>query len=214
MILQNDGIQHAPVSLSRYGQNPYGGNLYRVVFAPSVKHLIGGKWKDGATEYRLRTTYRHLGNEWVLERWLSAEEFCKMTPEQYEVRFRNESGLLTMGPYPTQGVYVLCNDGPIKPEAIPSVGTLIEAIEFGRNNKSHSRDIANRQLLQAAVEHEEKSQDDAMLDSIREKRPAFGNRPTSFAGNVHSTKSKVNLTRPAPFAPGGMKVLKENKANA
>src|ERR1700743_3212185 len=135
-IIVNDGGQHAPVPLARYGQNPFGGNLYRCVFAPSVKHLIGGKWKDGATEYRLRTTYRHLGNEWILERWVSAEEYCKMSPEQYEIRFRNASGLLTMGPYPTQGVYVLCNDGPIKPEAIPSVGKLIAAIECARRNTS------------------------------------------------------------------------------
>lgn len=205
--------QHYPMPLARYGLNPYAKPLYRVVFAPSVRHLIGGRWRDGSVEYRSRPTYSNMGNEWVLERWISGEEFAKMSREQYEIRFKNESGLFTMGPYPTEGIYFLCNDAPLHPTAINDVGKLIEAIEFGRRNKSHEREIENGLLWQKEIDQREKVTDDIMLGRIQELRPAFGNRPTSFRGNVHTTKSKVDLSRPAPFKPGGMKVFKE-KVNA
>lgn len=205
--------QHYPVSMARFGLTPYGNNLYRIVFAPSVRHLIGGRWRDGRVEYRSRPTYGNMGNEWVLERWLPAEEFCQMTREEYEIRFRNESGLFTMGPYPTEGVYFLCNDAPVRPEAIDSIGKLIEGIEFGRRNRSHARVVENQQLIAADLAANEKAEDDLMLSRIQEKRPAFGNRPTSFRGGVHSTKSKVEMHRAAPFKPGGMKIIKE-PANA
>lgn len=205
--------QHYPMPMERYGSTPAGKNLYRVVFAPSVRHLIGGRWKDGCVEYRSRPTYSHIGNEWILERWISAEHFCRMGKHDYEIRFRNESGLFTMGPYPSDGVYVMCCDAPLHPSAIEAVSGLIEAIEFGLRNKSHEREVQNGILLKEDTDKREKANDDLMLSMIQEKRPAFGNRPTSFNGGVHSTKSKVNLSRPAPFKPGGMKILKE-KVNA
>lgn len=107
----------------------------------------------------------------------------------------------------------MCMDAALHPSAITAVSKLIEGIEFGRRNKSHAREVENNILLQEDVAMREKTSDDLMLAKIQEKRPAFGNRPTSFSGGVHSTKSKVNLTRPAPFKPGGMKIIKE-KANA
>lgn len=205
--------QHYPISMARFGLNPYGANLYRLVFAPSVRHLIGGRWRDGSVEYRSRPTYSKIGNEWILERWISAKEYCDMTAEEYEIRFRNESGLFTMGPYPSEGVYTLCCDAAIRPEAIDSIGKLIEGIEFGRRNKSHERIVENQQLIAADLATDEKVQDDLMLSRIQENRPAFGNRPTSFRGGVHSTKSKVEMHHAAPFKGGGMKVFKE-PANA
>ena len=204
--------QHYPVPMERYGLNPYGKNLYRVVFAPSVRHLVGGRWKDGCVEYRSRPSYSHIGNEWILERWFTGDEFCSMSREAYEIRLRNETGLFTMGPYPSEGTYVMCLDSPLLPAAIQSVGKLIEGIEFGRKNKSHEREVQNRLLLEADIAKREQAADDVMLDKIREKRPAFGNRPTSFAGGVHSTKTKADFKITAPFGRG-IRVLKE-KANA
>lgn len=205
--------QHYPISMARFGLNPYGANIYRIVFAPSVRHLIGGRWRDGSVEYRSRPTYSKIGNEWILERWVSAKEFCGMTREEYEIRFRGESGLFTMGPYPYEGTYTLCGDAALKKDAIPSIGKLIEGIEHGRRNMSHARTMENYRLIAEDLAAEEKSQDDLILSRIQEKRPAFGNRPTSFRGGVHSTKSKVEMHHAAPFKGGGMKVFKE-PANA
>lgn len=210
-------VQHYPINLTNYGKNPYGGNLYRVVFAPSVRHLVGGKWKDGTTEYRSRPTYRHLGNEWILERWVTGEDFCRMSRTDYEIRFRNESGLFTMGPYPVEGTYVMCMDSPIKVEAIPSIGQLIAGIEFGRNNRSREREVKNHQLMNEDLAASENATDQLLLDKIKELRPAFGNRPTSFASSngssgIHSTKSTTlnNAPKFLPKKSGGLKVLKEN----
>lgn len=107
----------------------------------------------------------------------------------------------------------MCKDAPLKPEAVISVSEIIKGIEFGRRNRSKERETQNGLMLAADLVASEKAKDDLMLDRIQELRPAFGNRPTSFSGGVHSTKSKVDMNRPAPFKPGGMKVLKEN-ANA
>ena len=197
------------VPIARFGSNPYGKPLYRVVFAPTVRHLVGGKWRDGSVEYRSRPSYSHIGNEWILERWITAEEYCNMTREAYERRFRNASGLLTMGPYPSEGVYVMCMDAPIKVEAIHGISTIIEGIEFGRRNRSIARTIENGQLLAADLAASEKAKDDLMLDRISSLRPAFGNRPTSFAGRVHSTKSAPNLKiSPLNIKPGSFGIMK------
>lgn len=209
---------HYSADLTRYGSNPYGEPLYRVVFAPSVRHLVGGRWRDGAVEYRSRPTYGHIGNEWVLERWVPAHEYCGMSQSDYEIRFRNETGLFTMGPYPSNGTYVMCMDSPIKVEAISTVGKLIEGIEHGRRNASISRSAKNKELIAADLIASEKAKDDFMLDKIKESRPAFGNRPTSFAPTkhsqgVHSTKSNVVLDKKAPFniTPGSLRAFKETE---
>lgn len=203
-------VQHYPMDLSHYGSTPNGGNLYRLVFAPSVRNLIGGTWADGVTEYRSRPTYRNLGNEWVLERWLSPQEYYGMTQEVYERTKIMKNGMFAGGPWQSEGHYFMCMDAPIRVEAIPSIGKLIEGIEFGRRNKSNERDQLNRQLAQLEVEQEQNNTDTLLLDKIRELRPSFGNRPTSFAGGVHSSKSKFDFNRPAPFKPGGgLKVLQE-----
>lgn len=211
----NGTPQHYPMDLSRYGQNPYGENLYRLVFAPSIRHTVGGTWADGAIEYRSRPTYRQLGNEWVLERWLSPQEYYGMTKDAYEKNKVMQNGMYAGGPWSERGMYFMCMDAAIRVEAIPSISKLIEGIEFGRNNRSHEREMLNRQLADIELAKQEKAEDDKMLDRIKELRPAFGNRPTSFAGGVHSTKSSVTLIGQSPFkmSPGSLKVIKE-KANA
>ena len=40
-------LRHFPtLPMAVYGLNQYGENLYRVVFAESRRHLIGGQWRD------------------------------------------------------------------------------------------------------------------------------------------------------------------------
>jgi len=189
--------QHWPLPMGRFGKTPTGANLYRIVFAPSVKMLVGGKWPDGRAEYRVRPAYRHVGNEWVLERWLSAQEFTGMTEAQYQIRYRDPStGLLTCGPYPVSGAYFMCMDAPIKPEALDSVEKIIAGIEFSRKHRSADRYRKNAELIQEDLRQQEAAQDSELLAKIQEARPAFGVRPSNIGGMIHSTKSK-NIVIPA-----------------
>jgi hypothetical protein len=105
-----DGPTHYPYPMSRFGLNPYGQPLWRIVFADSVRRLIGGKWPDGAEEYRLSKVYTgpHAKGRWVLESWISAEEMTGCSPEEYAIRFQAPgcTAPIQSEPYPYQGDYV------------------------------------------------------------------------------------------------------------
>ena len=50
-------VQHYPIPLARFGTNPNGENLWRIVFTIDLVRagMIGGKWPDGREEYRFRS---------------------------------------------------------------------------------------------------------------------------------------------------------------
>jgi hypothetical protein len=59
-----------------HGLNPQGWPLYRVVWSETRYYLLGGEWGDnGRVEYRWAPYYAGR-KEWVLEKWLSAEEYA------------------------------------------------------------------------------------------------------------------------------------------
>src|ERR1700761_2477938 len=102
---------HYPLSMARYGLNPHGESLYRVVFAPSVKKIVGGEFADGFKGYRVRPAYRQLGQVWILERWLSPMRLTGMTEQKYNEQYADPyTGLISTGPYPQRGSYVLCEE--------------------------------------------------------------------------------------------------------
>ena len=97
-----------PKSMVKYGLNPYGEPLWRVVYAPSVKKLVGGRFSDGYVGYRARKAYEHLGNCWVLEKWLSGWEFTRQHESDYVDSVKDSAtGLLLTGPYPSRGIYYM-----------------------------------------------------------------------------------------------------------
>ena len=178
--------QHWPTPMSRFGLNPYSENLYRIVFAPSVKRMVGGEWPDGAVEYRFRPKYRALGNVWILEKWISAFEDSKMTPETYKLMFTDTStGLLVAGPYPHHGVYTHVHTF----ESVVPGDCNLEWL-IGIINKAKSNDPVK---VEAAIkEHYQKQEatDDAnSLDRLRDAMPSFGLRSASFGGHVKSFKA-------------------------
>src|SRR5882757_1458064 len=91
---------HYPMPLAEYGKSPFGDNLFRIVYAPSVRKIVGGMFPDGFTGYRSRPAYRHLGDVWVIEKWLSAVEDTGMTESSYDMQYKDEHGLILTGPYP------------------------------------------------------------------------------------------------------------------
>jgi hypothetical protein len=178
--------QHWPTPMSRFGLNPHGDNLWRIVFAPSVKRMVGGLWPDGAVEYRLRPKYRDLGPVWVLEKWISAIEDSHMTESRYNLNYLDVStGLLLCGPYPHKGVYQHTHTfDPVAPGDC-NLEFLIGAITKAKYNDPVK-------VKEAVEEHYQKQQAEADANhmlAIKESYPAFGLRPTNFAGHVHSFKS-------------------------
>lgn len=116
--------------LSKFGQNPYGENIYRVVWSESVWETIGGLWEERANP-NLGTAIVRRGNmlldsnpvickrpayktvskypdfkgkqgRWILEKWLP----CSFSRAMWDWKFFDPpSGLHLSGPYPEHGEF-------------------------------------------------------------------------------------------------------------
>ena len=175
-----------PSPMGHYGKNPYGEPLYRIVFASTVKMVVGGDFSDGFVGYRIRPAYRHIGDKWILEKWISGFEYTKMSEEVYNLEKRDPyTGLLITGPYPHSGVYFHCFTFDGAPNEHTSVDSLIELL-----NKANTNDPAK--VRQAIIDHHaaKEAQDDAMrYDRVKDMMPAFGMRAANLGGHVKATKS-------------------------
>ena len=147
----NVPIQHLPIgSMRGFGISENGSNLYRVVFSTSRLQLLGGKWKDGRTEYRWVPRYPTPVPMWVLEKWLSAADYAGAESEWPKCP---ETGLLTMGPYPKDGEYEFCFGWPLDMEpGRTQVEAVIQYLDWKKlnfNTGDHLRaledDVAKQQ---------------------------------------------------------------------
>jgi len=167
-------------SLRHFGTNPYDENLWRVVWAPSRVHMIGGKWGDnGQVEYRWVPRYG--GKEsWILEKWVDAITYAG-TPEAWEITNKcpNGSGLLTCGPYPYRGEYEECFTFP----AYPSTGAVERVINWIRWGKENLNLADHRYAAEEAEMQRRKAQRQRIHDIWDDKRLAFG-------GNAYSDGKK------------------------
>ena len=93
-------------SLAKFGKNPYGENIWRVVWSESRNYLFGARWADdGSIGYRYIPLYTGL-KCYVLERWLTPFQFDKCTEEQWNRRHKDhDTGIAQLGPYPSKGAY-------------------------------------------------------------------------------------------------------------
>lgn len=87
--------------LSRFGNNPYGQSIFRVVWGPSRMEVLGGLWGDGSREYRRVSRYHQ--ECYVLEKWVPARLYG--TPTSWNESQADEWGFLGSGPYPEHGDY-------------------------------------------------------------------------------------------------------------
>lgn len=169
----------------RYGLNPHGEPLWRVVFAPSVKKIVGGRFADGFLGYRARPAYRHIGPHWVLEKWISAYDLTKQTEAQYNEREQDAvTKLFPTGPYPHRGVYHYCETLSCTPDNA-NFDKLIAWIAKGKLNRPQD----NARALMETMEREEKADENKRLDWARNKQSAFGIRAANLGGHVKKTKS-------------------------
>ena len=162
-------LQHFPVQLKQFGENPYGDPLYRVVFSPSRRYLVCGEWPDGSRCARWAEKY-HVGPRWVLEGWQSALEFHAAGREDWD-----RSKAETLGPWPSRGEYELIHVF----HETPVLGLIEKLVSMQRYGHEHYS-FADHQAFHrdAAIRETVMNRDiaDAML---KDRLPAFGTRAIS-----------------------------------
>ena len=164
----SDAVTHYPMPMERFGLNPQGAPMWRIVYTDSVKRLIGGRWLDGKEEYRLAKVYTGPGakGKWVLESWISAFEHTGCTAEEYRIKFQAPNCVTTIQnePYPYEGTYV---QRYIFPDKVEGVENLIQ--KWG-----HDRDITfaeRRRLAQEAIDLRAKKTQEEQRYRLRDAQP-------------------------------------------
>ena len=174
-------LTHYPISMAKYGQNPYGDNLYRIVSTASRRNLVGGTWGDnGATEYRWKRTYAYISEPWVMERW----DTCRMTRARWDAMVDPQSGWLLNGPYPDRGEYYWCHTftcGIVD----ANLDKLVSWIEAGQKRTYQENQDACRQEYDAETAERKGRMNDIILNAL----PAFLDSPMVGFGGGRGTKT-------------------------
>ena len=198
-------LTHYPMPMARFGLNPYGEPMYRIVSTASRRNLSGGRWSNGEVGYRWVLTYKHIPDPWVLERWHSPWDFARCGKAQWDIAQTNESGYLTLGPYPDRGEYSHVHTFTC-PIVDANLEKLIAWIEAGRERSwQDNLDACNQEYAD-----EEKDKQGKMDAVVRNALPAYLDRPfVSGTGVKRGTKTapmiltadqvKMPNGRPAPL---------------
>jgi len=160
------------------GVTPFGGPLFRVMWAGTLTCIVGGKWQKfdehenivGSTvEERCVLKYPLHSERFVFEQWMAPEHFG--TPEEWErntVIYIEGKKIHALGEYPQHGEYELVKvlETPTTHQFIPLTATLCDAlISTARANKG----LPVRQrmrLIQEQREAEEKAKQQKKLDIL------------------------------------------------
>jgi hypothetical protein len=170
MILTENSAKptHHPTPMARFGLNPHGAPMWRIVFADSVRNLVGGRWPDGKEEYRLARFYNGPGakGKWVLESWISALEHTGCTADEYRIKFQAPNCVTTIQhePYPYDGTYVQRYIFPGEPEGIEE---LIQKWSHDKNITFAER----RRLRQETIDYQAQKTRERELYRLREAQP-------------------------------------------
>ena len=192
MILEYDpavNLRHYPLPMRKYGLNPYGEPLYRIVFKDTRYHLVGGFWWDtGETAYHWVPKYDQVKSPWILERWYTASEFTRMSQSQWDSTMVDPiSGWLTLGPYPSRGEYDLAWEFQGGLEISSSdVDRIVGAVEVGRRRSFQEVRDANS----AEYEKEDRDTRASAESEIRDAVRPFGMAPiSSLTGVARGSKT-------------------------
>ena len=167
-------LQHYPLPMARFGKNPHGENLWRIVWAPSRRMLAG----DGA--FRWVQAYRQIGAAWILEKWVSAWDFCQCSKAKWE------ETMLILGPYPARGEYVHAHTFGAA-VADSNVEKLISWIEEGQRRSWQD----HLDACKSEYDREERDASSTRQAIIRNALPAFGATAMVGAGGGRGTKTKA-----------------------
>lgn len=171
-------LQHWPMTnMGRFGLNPHQEPLYRIVFAPSRRHIAIDQDRNA---HWIRT-YRRLGDLWVMERWRDAYEYSKMTREQWDRQLLHQ-----LGPYPDRGEYDHVHTFEAALPDQCNLEKLVSWIEEGRKRSWQENKDACRGQYEAE-EREAAATGAAIIDNAY---PAFGTTAISSRLVSRGTKDR------------------------
>lgn len=176
LVDPKSALQHFPISMERFGKNPYNENLWRIVFAPSRVHLVHGDFGNS----KWVPMYRHIGPLWVLEKWMSADAFAGMS------RTRWEREMTILGPWPERGEYQIAHVFEACGPTDANLDKLIMWIEAG--NTTSWQDVKDGCYAQYEAEQKDARRETG--DKIRDLLPAFGNSALVGYGGIRNPKTK------------------------
>lgn len=175
--------------MERYGLNPAGKPLYRVVWSDSRTYLLGGDWNhDGGYEVREAQLYEGV-HAWILEKWQSALDFAG--PKEVWDQKERDRGNASLGPYPAEGEFVHAYTFPIEPDH-SMISILVRCIEASRNLTPGERKQSIMDPLLKRKERMEQRIDDVFVESQPSFRFADAMVSMSNAGakNIHVRPAK------------------------
>ncbi len=193
MDTPKEQLRHHPTPMARFGQKPHGENLYRLIFAPSRRHLVYGEWPNGERKASWVKRYPEIGEAWILERWLTPFEYARCTPEEW-----NQT-LTILGPYPDRGEYELCHKFDLVTPTDESIPKLIALIEQShKTTRRNGRAFDNPDNTAACVDaaaREQASISGQMQDCIGNALPAFGvNAMVGYGGRRGTKEKPIRMT--------------------
>jgi len=181
--------------LAKFGQNPYGENIYRIVWSETQFEFVGGTWEDHlrpdegshlvlegkflresnptiATRAEYRRVPKYPGvQRWILEKWLPPS--CSRS-RWYELYTESTSGLCYLGPYMECGDFHHCYRlerlGKFMPLTLAVVEYYSRLIEYGREYTDAQRKQAQEERI-AREKRAWETRFDAIFDDAQ---PAFG----------------------------------------
>lgn len=176
--------------MARFGLNPWGEPLYRIVFAPSVRQLA--VLRDNP---RYVKKYPGLGNQWLMEAW--------QMPTESKANWDRVCSVL--GPYPSRGFYDHCHTFEACSPTDANIEKLVEWIQMSR--KTSFQDV--RDACQGEYDREKENTRRMARDQIEDALPAFLDAPLSARGGNRGSKTRdfkfsdfKNLPRPGSFKVG------------
>jgi hypothetical protein len=144
------------VDLSKYGKNPAGNPIFRVVWGPSRVEKFFYRHTQQVIEAK---TYPDC-EMWVLEKWMSALDFAG-TKEDFD---RQQKKLEINMEYPADGEYAECMRFPTN-ESVSMATQAVEMLLYGKANVTEKERI---QALKLREELKEKDADERASAMIRD----------------------------------------------
>lgn len=167
-----------PAQMRRFGTNGAGDSLYRIVFADSRRHIVTGTWADGSVGAKYRPRYRQSAGRWIMERFLTAAEYHKMSREKWDTMYPSM-------PFQERGDYDICHVFEACGPTDANIEKLVKWVEASRASSFQD----NRDACAREYEQETKDSDNEIMARVGNSLPAFGATAMVGHGGGRGTKT-------------------------
>lgn len=186
--------------LRRFGTNPYGENIYRVIW--SENQLM---WEYGKQVKK----YGNGKDRWILEKWLPPETYDKDAWEK-AVEVVDGEYVSVLGPFPSRGQYEHCYtfegaEGQYCPVEESLVELICACIERGRMVTPQEKIRAHREAQEAKEKERQRIIDDAWQDA----KPAVHAEMPDHIERFGSFDIQRQLQKAMPKIPDGFTQITE-----